>query len=101
VGAVMALKGRGTTQVRVVAFDANTQLIADLQNRQIIALIVQDPFRMGYESVKAIGQKLQGETPSKQIDTGATLITRADMEKPDIVSLLYPDLSKWLSNPKQ
>jgi ribose transport system substrate-binding protein len=98
VGAVMALKGRGTTQVRVVAFDANQQLIADLQNRQIAALIVQDPFRMGYESVKAIGQKLNGETPAKHIDTGATLVTRADMEKPDIVKLLYPDLSRWLGS---
>jgi ribose transport system substrate-binding protein len=100
VGAVMALKARSTTQVRLVGFDANTQLVADLQDRQISALIVQDPFRMGYESVKAIGQKLRGETPAKHIDTGATLVTRADMEKPDIVKLLYPDLSQWLSSPK-
>ena len=64
VGAVMALKARANSRVRTVVFDANDQLIADLQDRQIDAMVVQYPFVMGYESVKAIGMKLRGEKPS-------------------------------------
>jgi ribose transport system substrate-binding protein len=97
VGAMMALKARGTTKVRAVVFDSNQQLIGDLHDRLINALIVQDPFRMGYESVKAIGMKLKGETPPRYIDSGVTKVTRADLEKPDIVRLLNPDINTWLS----
>jgi ribose transport system substrate-binding protein len=100
-GAVMALKARGTTQVRLVAFDANDQLISDLQDRHIDALIVQDPFRMGYESVRAVGMSLNGETPPKHIDSGVTLVTRADLEKPDVVQLLHPDIRTLLSGERR
>ena len=97
VGAMMALKARGTTRVRTVIFDSNEQLIGDLHDRLINVMIVQDPLRMGYESVKAIGMKLNGETPPRHIDSGVTKITRADLEKPDIVQLLNPDINTWLS----
>lgn len=95
-GAMMALKARNTTQVRVVAFDSNAQLVDDLRNRRLDALVLQDPFKMGYESVKAIGMKLRGESPVPLVDSGVYLITRLDIEKPDIVALLRPDLSRWL-----
>jgi ribose transport system substrate-binding protein len=67
-GAVMALKARGTKQVRTVVFDSNEQLIADLSSGVIDGMVLQDPFRMGYESVRAIGLKLQGGTPETHID---------------------------------
>jgi ribose transport system substrate-binding protein len=96
-GAVMGLKARTASQVRMVAFDANEQLISDLRERHIDALIVQDPFRMGYESVKAVGEKLNGQEPPREIDSGVALVTREDLEKPDVVRLLYPDVKTWLS----
>ena len=94
--AVMALKARGNSRVRTVAFDANDQLIADLQHRDIDALVVQNPFLMGYESVKAIGMKLKGQTPPAQVDSGVRLISRFDLEKPEVVELLRPDVQRWL-----
>ena len=97
VGAVMALKARGNSRVRTVVFDANDQLIADLQDRQIDAMVVQYPFVMGYESVKAIGMKLRGEKPTELIDSGVRLITRFDLERPEVVELLRPDVQRWLS----
>ncbi|MEJ7608102.1 MAG: substrate-binding domain-containing protein [Bryobacteraceae bacterium] len=87
-GAVMALKGRKNTNVRTVIFDSNEQLVSDLQNKVIDAMIIQDPFRMGYEAVKAIGRKLRGEVPEARIDSGAYLVTRFDLQKPDVVRLL-------------
>jgi ribose transport system substrate-binding protein len=99
-GAVMALKSRANTRVRVVAFDSNDQLVADLQDRIIDALVIQDPFRMGYESVKAIGMKIKSEEPQKVVDSGVYLVTRFDIEKPEIIRLLHPDVKTWLSGAK-
>jgi len=96
-GAVQALKSRGETKVRMVGFDASDQLIADLRHRHLDGLVIQDPFKMGYESTKAIGMKLKGETPPAVIDSGATLVTRGDLEKPDVIPLLYPDIQRYLN----
>jgi ribose transport system substrate-binding protein len=96
-GAVSALKSRSETRVRVVAFDASDRLIEDLKHRFIDALLVQDPFKMGYVSVKALGMKLNGETPPAEVDSGITLVTRPDLEKPDVIPLLYPDIKKYLA----
>lgn len=98
-GAVMALKSRNTNRVHTVAFDSNEQLVSELANRRIEALVLQDPFRMGYESVKAIGMKLKGGTPPPLVDSGVYLVTRLDLEKPDVIALLRPDLDRWLKPP--
>ena len=95
-GTVQALKGRGAKNVKLVGFDASDQLIGDLKAGFIDSLVVQNPFRMGYEATKAIGQKLKGETPQASIDSGATLVTLADLEKTEVKELLFPDLSKYL-----
>ncbi len=95
-GTVQALKGRGAKNVKLVGFDASDQLIGDLKAGFIDSLVVQNPFRMGYEATKAIGQKLKGETPQANVDSGATLVKLADLEKAEVKELLFPDLSKYL-----
>ena len=42
---------------------------------QIDGLIVQNPFKMGYLSVKTMVDQLNGQPVEKHIDTGATLVT--------------------------
>jgi ribose transport system substrate-binding protein len=98
VGATLALKARANWRARMVAFDANDQLIDDLQDRVIEALVLQDPFKMGYESTKAVAMKLRGEVPPKLIDSGVTLVTRLDLEKPDIIRLMRPDIQSYLAS---
>lgn len=97
-GAILALKARGDAKVRMVAFDSNDQLVADLQDRLIDGLVVQRPFQMGYESVKALAAKIKGQPVAPRIDLPAVLIRRGDLEKPDVIELLHPDLSTWLSH---
>jgi ribose transport system substrate-binding protein len=96
-GAVLALKARGDAKVRMVAFDSNDQLVADLRDRNLDALVIQKPFQMGYESVKAIGRRLRGEAVVSRIDLPAVLVRRGDLGKPDILQLLHPDIATWLS----
>jgi ribose transport system substrate-binding protein len=99
-GAVQALKSRHSTSVKLVAFDASDQLIADLRDGVIDSLVVQNPFRMGYESTRAIGLKLAGQTPPAKIDSGATLVKKEDLDKPEIKALLHPDIQQYLGMAK-
>ncbi|MBM3763530.1 MAG: substrate-binding domain-containing protein [Acidobacteria bacterium] len=95
-GAVQALKPRGLKQIRLVGIDASEQLIADLREDWIDSLIVQDPFRMGYLSVKAIADKRKGNAVTDRTDLAAKLILKADLANPAIQDLLFPKLEKWL-----
>ena len=81
----------------MVAFDSNDELVSDVQDRYIDGLVIQKPFQMGYESVKAIARKLRGQPVVSRIDLPAVLVRRGDLEKPDIVELLHPDISTWLA----
>ncbi|HKW98313.1 MAG TPA: substrate-binding domain-containing protein [Bryobacteraceae bacterium] len=99
-GAVQALKSRGTKNVKLVAFDASDQLIADLRSGAIDSLVVQNPFRMGYESTRAIALKLAGQSPPAKVDSGVTLVRREDLDKPATKALLYPDIQQYLSAAK-
>lgn len=95
-GAVQALKSRGARKVKLVAFDSSEQLAADLKEGWIDSLIVQDPFRMGYESVRAIAEVRAGRAVAAHVDSGARLILPADLAREDVRELLFPDLSQWL-----
>jgi ribose transport system substrate-binding protein len=97
VGAALALKARGLAgKVKLVAFDSSPALIDDLRDGSIDALVAQDPFRIGYEAVKTLAEKLNGQVPPKKIDLGARVITRNDLDRPDVKAILFPDLKKYL-----
>ncbi|MBI2689728.1 MAG: substrate-binding domain-containing protein [Acidobacteria bacterium] len=89
-GAVQALKSRGSRRVKLVAFDASDALVADLKDGWIDSLVLQDPYRMGYESVKAITQKLGGQTPAARQDLPATLVTGNDLAAGRVARQLLP-----------
>jgi ribose transport system substrate-binding protein len=97
VGAAQALKARGLAgKVKLIGFDASEGLIQDLKQGVFAALVVQDPFKMGREAVRTLADKLAGKSPDKQIDLSAVVVTAPDLAKPDIHTLLYPDLKKYL-----
>jgi len=95
-GAVQALKSRNARRVALVAFDASDHLVRDCEEGWIDALVVQDPFRMGYESTRAVIQKRRGESVTPVIDSGVRLLLREDLAKPDVRAFLFPDLKEWL-----
>jgi ABC-type sugar transport system substrate-binding protein len=41
--------------------------------------VVEDPFRMGYDGVKTALAASKGEKVSANVDTGVTLVTKANM----------------------
>jgi ribose transport system substrate-binding protein len=97
VGVSQALKSRSLAgKLRFVAFDSSEGLVEDLAAGTIDALIAQDPFKIGYEGVRAVNEKLNGGTPQKQIDLTAAVITKADLNKEEVKKLLHPDLARYL-----
>jgi len=91
VGAALAVKSRGLSgKIHVVTFDSSEGLIEDLKGGTIDAMVVQDPFKMGFEAVKTVVDKLNGKTPPKQVDLAARVITKAELDKPETQQLLHP-----------
>jgi ribose transport system substrate-binding protein len=91
VGAALAIKSRGLSgKVKLVAFDSSDGMIEDLKGGTINAMVVQDPFKMGFEAVRTVVDKLNGKTPPKRVDLAARVIRKEDLEKPEIKQLLSP-----------
>ncbi len=85
-------------KVRFVGFDASQNLVKGLRDGHIEALILQDPVRMGYLGVKIIVAHIRGERVDNRVDTGVSVVTRENMDRPEMKELLQPDLSKWLKD---
>jgi ribose transport system substrate-binding protein len=88
VGALQALQSQGRSTVKMVGFDAEAALVNGLKSGRIDSLVVQNPYKMGYEGVKAIAMNIKGGTVEKKIDTGVTLVTKDNMNKPEVKALL-------------
>lgn len=78
-------------KVPVVAYDADKEEINALQSGAIDALIVQDPFGMGYKGVMNVLSAIEGKSVDKEVDTGATAVTMENFNKPEIQQLLFPE----------
>jgi ribose transport system substrate-binding protein len=80
-------------RIKFVGFDCSEQSVRALAAGELHGLVVQNPMKMGYLSVKMLVQHLRGQTVPKKVDTGATLVTKANMDTPEIRELIRPDLS--------
>jgi ribose transport system substrate-binding protein len=77
-------------KIKFVGFDSSAKLVDGLRAGEINGLIIQNPFKMGHDGVKAMFDVLEKKTVDAKEDTGATLVTKENMDKPDIAKLLAP-----------
>jgi ribose transport system substrate-binding protein len=88
-GLLIALqKNNLAGKVKVVAFDSSPILVRALAKGEIDAIVVQDPVNMGYISVKAMVDYLDGKTIEPMVSTACHLVTRENMNDPEIKPLL-------------
>lgn len=88
-GMLLALRQEGLAgKVKLVGFDSSPPLIEGLKHGEIQALVVQNPRKMGYEAVKAIIRQLNGEKVEPTMDTGAVVVTKANLEQAEIKALI-------------
>ena len=79
-------------RINYVVFGSDDKLVKSLQDGTIAALVVQDPFRMGYDGVKTALAASKGEKVPDSLDTGANLITKANMSSARSQELLNPKI---------
>lgn len=95
VGAALAIKGRELSgKVKLVAFDNSEPMMEDLRGGTIDAMIVQDSYKIGYEAVRTLVEKLNGKDQPKRIDLSAVLVHKDDIPKPEFKQVLFPDIKK-------
>ena len=78
----------------VVAFDADEDQIQALRDGYLDALMVQDPFAMGYEGVHSAVRAIEGEELDDYVDTGVTVVTQENIDDEDIQLLINPEQRK-------
>jgi len=79
-------------KIKLVGFDSDDKLVKLLKDGNIVALIVQDPFNMGYQGVKTAFAASKGEKVAATVDTGVNTITKENMDSPRSQELLNPKI---------
>ncbi len=90
-GAAQALSAASLGgKVHLISFDASDPLVSDLQKGTADALVVQNPFKMGYDSLKAMVAQIRNGTQAQNEDTGVTIVTKSNINDPATQSLMNP-----------
>lgn len=89
VGRAIAEMGKRDSIV-VVGVDSSEEEVTLLKEGSIKAMVVQNPFNMGYMAVKTAMLAANGEKVEKRIDTGSTVVTMENLESEEIQKILYP-----------
>ena len=91
IGAARAIQdNQAADKIPVVAFDSDPQENAALAAGTIDALVVQNPYFFGYQGVISAGMTTVDRIPPREIDPGAVVADRENMNKPEVKSLLEP-----------
>jgi ribose transport system substrate-binding protein len=91
-GAAAAIREQGRQgQVKVVGFDAGPTQVQDLRSEVVDILIAQHPGDIGEIAVQLLVDYLStGQAPNpKELVTGATIVTRENIDDPDVARYLY------------
>lgn len=88
------LEERNKGNIIAVAYDSDEAEVNAIRAGWLKALVVQDPYRMGYEGIDVALQKLAGLEVPKEIDTGAVVVTKANVDDSQIVTYLDPRKKK-------
>jgi len=77
-------------KIVAMAFDSDPEEVSALKSGALKALILQDPYGMGYKGCATAVTLLDGGTVPKYVDTGAVAVTQANMNDKHIQDLLDP-----------
>ena len=92
VGAANAVEALGlSTEVFLVGFDSNVATVDGLQEGSVDALIVQNPYAMGYLGVESAYNLLSGHTSDMEpiVDTSTQIVDRRNLFSMDSQKALF------------
>ena len=90
-GTALAIRGSSKNgKIVAVAFDSDPQEVDALRQGSLTALVVQDPYEMGYKGVDYVIQAIEKKPIPAYTDTGVAVITKDTMDQPKMKGLLNP-----------
>jgi DNA-binding LacI/PurR family transcriptional regulator len=90
-GAAEAVRQAGKAgDVVIIGWDASPEEIQGVRDGVISALIVQNPFKMGYDGTNAAIKIIREGAKVESEDTGSTVVTRDNLDDPEVQSVLNP-----------
>jgi ribose transport system substrate-binding protein len=72
-------------------------LLEDLKAGVFDSLVVQHPFLMGAESVRAAVAHRKGQPVTKINNLPPRLVRKEDLDNPEVQAQLNPDIKKYLN----
>ena len=91
IGAVEAVRiAHMTGKVKIIGWDTSPDEVEGVRQGIVSGLISQDPFRMGYDGVRAAVAMLrnQGTPPSE--NTGVVVVTKSNLNNPTVQQFVNP-----------
>ncbi len=91
IGAAKAVQQAGKIgKVVIIGWDAAPDEIKGLQDGQISALVVQNPFRMGFDGLNAVVKMIRTKAQVTNEDTGVSFVTKANLNDATMQAVLNP-----------
>jgi ribose transport system substrate-binding protein len=91
IGAATEIQRLGLAgKVKVIGFDSSAEGLEFLQDGVIQAMIIQNPFSMGYLGVKYAAEAIDGKAIPAKFDTGTKIIDLENMFWLENQKLLFP-----------
>jgi ribose transport system substrate-binding protein len=94
VGSAQALQQTGKVgQVKIIGWDTSPDDLRALRQGAVQALIAQNPFKMGVDSVNAVVDVIRNDATPTSEDTGSVVVTKATLNDPEVEQVLSPTCS--------
>jgi ribose transport system substrate-binding protein len=96
IGAAQAVKKAGLSgKVVIIGWDAAPDEVAGVQSGEISDLVVQNPFKMGYDGLNAVVKEVRTGNPVATEDTGVTFVSKANINDPKVQAVLNPTCASF------
>jgi ribose transport system substrate-binding protein len=96
-GMLLALQDAGLAgKVKLVGFDGTEAFVEAMRAGQMDGFALQDPFGMAVAAVNTMVDHLLGKPVPKRVDTTVIVVTRQNLDTPEVKQLLSPPIDAYL-----
>jgi ribose transport system substrate-binding protein len=81
IGSIAAARSQGKTSIPIFGWDLSKESVAGIDAGFVVAVVQQDPYTEGVQSVNAAIKLKAGQTASKNIGVPVTIVTKANVDK--------------------
>jgi ribose transport system substrate-binding protein len=91
-------------KVKVIGIDDAAELIGSVRTGELSALVIQDPFQIGYLGVWTLGQHLAGkdiQPKAKLLTVEQLVVTKENLDRPEVQAVLNAHQKDRVIRPPQ